>query len=71
VVYGQELVPGKTGTISGLLFGLFFGIAGIGAAAIGALADFYSIETAYRLCALLPLLGLVAIMLPEMRDQKT
>lgn len=67
VVYGQELVPGKTGAISGLFFGLSFGIAGIGAAAIGALADFYSIETVYRLCALLPLLGLVAFMLPDMR----
>ncbi len=67
VVYGQELVPGKTGAISGLFFGLSFGIAGIGAAAIGALADYYSIETVYRLCALLPLLGLVAFMLPDMR----
>ncbi len=69
VVYGQELVPGKTGAISGLFFGLSFGIAGIGAAAIGALADIYSIETVYRLCALLPLLGLVAFMLPEMREK--
>ncbi|NLD15581.1 MAG: MFS transporter [Gammaproteobacteria bacterium] len=67
VVYGQELVPGKTGAISGLFFGLSFGIAGIGAAAIGALADSYSIETVYRLCALLPLLGMVAWLLPDMR----
>lgn len=62
VVYGQELVPGKTGAISGLFFGLSFGIAGI-----GALADSYSIETVYRLCALLPLLGMVAWLLPDMR----
>lgn len=68
VVYGQELMPGKTGAISGLFFGLSFGIAGIGAAAIGALADWYSIETVYRLCALLPLLGLVAFLLPEMKE---
>ncbi len=71
VVYGQELVPGKTGAISGLFFGLSFGIAGIGAAAIGALADYYSIETVYRLCALLPLLGLVAFMLPDMRRSES
>lgn len=70
VVYGQELMPGKTGTISGLFFGLSFGIAGIGAAAIGALADIYSIQTVYRICALLPLLGLVAFMLPEMRARQ-
>lgn len=71
VVYGQELMPGKTGTISGLFFGLSFGIAGIGAAAVGALADIYSIQTVYRICALLPLLGLVAFMLPEMRARQT
>ena len=50
-------------------FGLSFGIAGIGAAAIGTLADIYNLETVYRLCALLPLLGLVAFMLPEMRKR--
>lgn len=69
VVYGQELVPGKTGTISGLFFGLAFGIAGIGAAALGALADHYSIELVYHICAFLPLLGVVAFLLPDMRQE--
>jgi FSR family fosmidomycin resistance protein-like MFS transporter len=70
VVYGQELVPGKTGTISGLFFGLAFGIAGIGAAALGALADTLSIEFVYHVCAFLPLLGIVAFFLPDMRSRK-
>lgn len=69
VVYAQELVPGKTGAVSGLFFGLAFGIAGIGAAALGALADYTSIELVYRLCAFLPLLGAVAFFLPEMRQR--
>jgi FSR family fosmidomycin resistance protein-like MFS transporter len=71
VVYGQELMPGKTGTISGLFFGLAFGIAGIGAAALGALADKYSIELVYHVCAFLPLLGIVAFLLPDMRSKKS
>ncbi|MEZ5493410.1 MAG: MFS transporter [Pseudomonadales bacterium] len=70
VVYGQELMPGKTGTISGLFFGLAFGIAGIAAAALGVLADRYNIELVYQLCAFLPLLGVVAFLLPEMREKK-
>ncbi|MEZ5435257.1 MAG: MFS transporter [Pseudomonadales bacterium] len=69
VVYGQELMPGKTGTISGLFFGLAFGIAGIAAAALGVLADRYNIELVYQLCAFLPLLGVVAFLLPEMRKK--
>lgn len=68
VVYGQELMPGKTGTISGLFFGLAFGIAGIAAAALGVLADAYNIELVYQLCAFLPLLGIVAFLLPDMRS---
>ena len=67
VVYGQELMPGKTGAISGLFFGLAFGFGGIGAAAIGTLADAYSIELVYQLCAWLPLLGVVAFLLPDLR----
>jgi len=70
VVYAQELVPGKTGTISGLFFGLAFGIAGIGAAALGALADSTSIEFVYHTCSFLPLLGVVAFLLPEMHSRK-
>ncbi len=69
VVYAQELVPGKTGTISGLFFGLAFGIGGIGAAALGAVADATSIDFVYHLCAFLPLLGIVAFFLPDLRRQ--
>ncbi len=65
LVYAQELAPGKTGTISGLFFGLAFGMAGIGAAALGALADATSIEFVYRVCAFLPLLGAAAFLLPN------
>jgi FSR family fosmidomycin resistance protein-like MFS transporter len=65
LVYAQELVPGRVGLISGLFFGLAFGIAGIGAAALGDLADHTSIEFVYRLCAYLPALGLLTAWLPE------
>lgn len=65
LVYAQELVPGKTGTISGLFFGLAFGMAGIGAAALGKLADMTSIEFVYHVCAFLPLLGATAFLLPN------
>ncbi|MEO6984752.1 MAG: MFS transporter, partial [Paralcaligenes sp.] len=60
IVYAQELVPGKTGTISGLFFGLAFGMAGIGAAVLGMLADATSIEFVYHVCSFLPLLGIAA-----------
>lgn len=71
VVYGQELIPGKTGTISGLFFGVAFGIAGIGAAAIGGIADLYSIHLVYQICAFLPLLGFVGFFLPELKMKQT
>jgi FSR family fosmidomycin resistance protein-like MFS transporter len=64
LVYAQELVPGKVGLISGLFFGFAFGIAGIGAAVLGRLADHTSIEFVYRLCAYLPALGLLTAWLP-------
>jgi FSR family fosmidomycin resistance protein-like MFS transporter len=65
VVFGQELVPGKVGMISGLFFGFSFGMAGLGAAALGWLADKTSIETVYQACAFLPLIGLLAVRLPK------
>ncbi len=68
VVYGQELVPGRVGTISGLFFGLAFGTAGLGAALIGAVADATSIEYVYKLCAFLPALGLFTVFLPHIED---
>jgi FSR family fosmidomycin resistance protein-like MFS transporter len=69
VVYGQELFPGKVGTISGMFFGLAFGLAGIGAALLGNLADSKGIDFVYQLCAWLPLLGLAAVFLPDLRHK--
>jgi MFS transporter, FSR family, fosmidomycin resistance protein len=65
VVYAQELVPGRVGMISGLFFGFAFGIGGLGAALLGLLADATSIEFVYRVCAYLPLFGLLAALLPD------
>jgi FSR family fosmidomycin resistance protein-like MFS transporter len=70
IVYAQELMPGKTGTVSGLFFGLAFGLGGIGAAVLGKLADATSIVFVYHVCAFLPLLGLAAFLLPDMRQQR-
>ena len=67
LVYAQELVPGKVGTISGLFFGFAFGMGGIGAALLGQLADATNIETVYQLCAYLPLIGLLTAFLPTLR----
>jgi len=65
VVFAQELVPGQVGMISGLFFGFAFGIAGLGAALLGWLADSAGIGAVYRLCAYLPLIGLLAALLPN------
>ncbi|WP_144640878.1 MFS transporter [Bordetella genomosp. 13] len=65
VVYAQELVPGKVGMIAGLFFGFAFGMGGLGAAALGHLADVTSIRYVYEVCAYLPFLGVVAILLPD------
>src|SRR5437868_10487680 len=72
IVYALELVPGKVGTVAGLFFGLSFGMAGIGAAALGRLADATSIDYVYQICAFLPLLGLLTVLLPDLgREQRT
>ncbi len=68
VVFAQELVPGRVGMISGLFFGLAFGAGGIGAAVLGVLADRYGIEAVYAVCAVLPALGLLAALLPTVRE---
>jgi len=65
IVYGIDLVPGKIGTMAGLFFGLGFGMAGIGAAALGKLADATSIDLVYQVCAFLPLIGLLTVFLPD------
>jgi len=66
VVYGQDLVPGKVGMISGMFFGFSFGMGGIGAAVLGLLADHTSIEFVYRVCSFLPLMGLLTVFLPNL-----
>jgi FSR family fosmidomycin resistance protein-like MFS transporter len=65
LVYAQELLPDRVGLIAGLFFGFAFGVAGVGAAALGRLADHTSIEFVYRLCAFLPLIGLLTGFLPD------
>ena len=70
VVFAQELVPGKTGMVSGIFFGLAFGMGGLGAAALGALADATSIEYVYNVCAFLPAIGLLTVFLPNIESRK-
>ena len=65
VVYGQELMPGRVGMVSGLFFGFIFGIGGIGAAALGALADWQGIRFVFLLCSFLPAIGILSIFLPN------
>jgi FSR family fosmidomycin resistance protein-like MFS transporter len=65
LVYAQELVPGRVGLISGLFFGVAFGVAGIAAAALGRLADATGVVFVYRLCAFLPAIGILALWLPK------
>jgi FSR family fosmidomycin resistance protein-like MFS transporter len=68
LVYAQELIPGKVGMISGLFFGLAFGMAGVGAALLGKLADHTSIYFVYRVCSFLPTIGLLTALLPQMQN---
>jgi FSR family fosmidomycin resistance protein-like MFS transporter len=70
LVYAQGLIPGRVGMVAGLFFGLAFGIAGIGAAVLGWIADLTSISFVYHICAFLPALGLLAAFLPEMAPSK-
>lgn len=67
VVYAQDLMPQNTGMVAGLMFGVAFGIAAFGAAALGVLADAWGINAVYHICAFLPLLGLAAFLLPDAR----
>jgi FSR family fosmidomycin resistance protein-like MFS transporter len=69
VVFAQELFPGKVGMISGMFFGFAFGMGGLGAAALGWLADTAGIVTVYRICAYLPLIGITAAWLPNPRKE--
>jgi len=69
IVFAQELVPHRFGMISGMFFGVAFGIGGLGAAALGKLADYTSIGFVYQVCAFLPAIGLLAAFLPNMRQR--
>ena len=66
IVFAQELVPHRFGMISGVFFGVAFGIGGLGAAVLGKLADHTSIGFVYQVCAFLPAIGLLAVFLPKM-----
>jgi FSR family fosmidomycin resistance protein-like MFS transporter len=70
VVYAQELVPGKVGTVSGMFFGLAFGMGGLGSALLGSLADHTSIEYVFKVCAFLPLIGVLTAFLPDIEGKK-
>jgi FSR family fosmidomycin resistance protein-like MFS transporter len=66
IVFAQELVPHRFGMISGVFFGVAFGIGGLGAAVLGKLADHTSIAFVYQVCAYLPAIGLLAVFLPKL-----
>lgn len=70
VVYAQELVPGRVGTVAGVFFGFAFGIGGIGAALLGRLADSHGIELVYRVASFLPAIGLLTALLPDIEPHR-
>jgi FSR family fosmidomycin resistance protein-like MFS transporter len=70
LVYAQELIPGKVGTVAGLFFGFAFGMGGLGSALLGILADHTSIQNVFRVCAFLPLIGLLTGFLPNIGGSK-
>lgn len=70
LVYGQDLVPGRVGMISGVFFGFAFGLGGIGAAVLGKLADIHGIVFVYKLCAFLPAIGLLTGFLPNIEKPR-
>jgi FSR family fosmidomycin resistance protein-like MFS transporter len=70
LVFAQELVPGKFGMISGLFYGFSFGMGGLGAAVLGNFADIWGIDTVYLICSFLPLLGMLAVFLPDIHTNR-
>lgn len=70
LVYAQELIPGRIGMISGLFFGFAFGMGGLGAAALGRLADATSITFVYQVCAFLPAIGMLTAFLPNLEKRR-
>ena len=69
LVYAQELLPGRVGLVAGLFFGFAFGMGGIGSAVLGDLADHTSLVFVYKVCAFLPLIGLLAGFLPNLEKK--
>lgn len=70
LVYAQELLPGRVGMVAGVYFGFAFGLGGLGAALLGELVDHTSLTFVFRLCSVLPALGICAALLPDLRDQR-
>lgn len=70
LVYAQELLPGKIGMVSGLFFGFAFGMGGLGSALLGVLADHTSMEYVFKICAYLPLLGIITVFLPDLKNKR-
>jgi FSR family fosmidomycin resistance protein-like MFS transporter len=70
LVYAQELIPGKVGTIAGLFFGFAFGVAGMGSAVLGKVADQTSIAYVYQICSFLPLIGILTVFLPSIEKKR-
>ena len=70
IVYAQDLLPGRVGLVGGLFFGVSFGLGGLGAAALGKIADLTSIDTVYQVCAFLPLFGLLIALLPKIESKR-
>ena len=71
LVYATELLPGKVGLVSGLFYGFAFGMGGLGSAVLGSLADHTSIQYVFKICAFLPLLGIITGFLPRLAHRKT
>jgi FSR family fosmidomycin resistance protein-like MFS transporter len=70
LVYAQELIPGKVGTIAGLFFGFAFGVAGMGSAILGKVADVQGISYVYQICSFLPLIGILTVFLPSIEKKR-
>jgi MFS transporter, FSR family, fosmidomycin resistance protein len=70
IVYAQELLPGRIGLVAGMMFGFSFGLGGLGAAALGRMADVTGIETVYHVCSFLPLIGLLTALLPNIEPKR-
>jgi len=69
LVYAQDLLPGRVGMVAGMFYGFSFGLAGLGAAGLGQIADLTSIDTVYRVCSFLPLIGLLTAFLPNVEPR--